>query len=302
MKKFWTFKNAAGDSRVGELSIYGPISDDDGMSWLFDDVSPKQFKQELDDLGDINTLNVTINSPGGDVFAGQAIHSMLVRHPATVNMFIDGLAASTASLVAAAGDHVIMPRNAMLMVHDPFTVALGNAREFRQQAEILDTIRESMIAAYQRKTDLDHDELVGLLEAETWLTAEDAVEFGFADAIEEAKVVTASLVRPGVVAFNGLQVSLERFKNPPAGFAALAAPREEDRPPLTKRRAERALVAAGFPHSVAKPLVSRGWAEAFDHSEPEAPASGTLLESTTDGQALNPVRLGYYRSLVTSWS
>lgn len=302
-KPFWSVRSVAGEGRVGELSIYGVIGGDDEWSWLFDEITPKQFKEDLDSLGLIDTLNVMINSPGGDTFAGQAIHTMLSRHPAQVNVYIDGLAASIASLIAMAGDRVIMPRNAMLMVHDPFTSAEGNAREFRQLAEALDTIREAMIAAYQRKTEMDHDELVALLEAETWMTAEDAVRMGFADEIEPTKAVKALQVRPQVVSVNGLEVSLERFKHPGEMWEHAAQIRDESRPALTIRDAERALVAGGFPGSLAKGIVATGFKTGTQPPpEDEATESGTLQESAADGQALNRSRLSYYRSLATSWS
>lgn len=214
-RKFWQFRNQAGSPGVGELSLYGFIGPDDGLSWLFDDITPKQFKADLDALGDISELRVYINSDGGDVFAGQAIHSMLKRHPANVIVTVDGLAASIASVVAMAGDTVRMPRNSMMMVHNPLTKTIGDAHEHREAAEHLDQVRESIIAAYQEKTGMDHDELIALLDAETWMTAEEAVSMGFADEIEESKQIAASLVAPRVLLINGQAVHLDRFANPP---------------------------------------------------------------------------------------
>src|SRR5690554_544642 len=130
------------DDKTGELILYGEISD---YTWWGDEVTPKQFKEDLDALGDIDILNVYINSPGGDVFAGQAIYSMLKRHKAYVNVFIDGIAASIASLIAMAGDKVIMPANAMMMIHNPWVFATGNANDLRKIADDLDKIRDSMI-------------------------------------------------------------------------------------------------------------------------------------------------------------
>lgn len=213
MRKFWQFRNQA--AGVGELLLYGPIGSDGGLGWLFDEVTPKQFKDDLDALGDIGTLNVYINSDGGDVFAGQAIHSMLRRHPANVIVTVDGLAASIASVIAMAGDVVRMPRNAMMMIHNPLTLTVGDANEHRKMADTLDQVRESIVAAYQDKTDMDHDELIALLDAETWMTAEEAIERGFADEIEEGKQIAASLVAPKVLLVNGQAVHLDRFANPP---------------------------------------------------------------------------------------
>lgn len=188
-KKFWNFK--ALNEGTGELLLYGEISD---ATWWGDEVTPKQFKEDLDALGDITALNVYINSPGGDVFAGQAIHSMLKRHSATITVYVDGLAASIASVIAEAGDKVIMPSNAMFMVHNPWTYGMGNADDFRKLADDLDKIAESMIAAYLSKAkDLDRDKLVEIMNAETWLTAQEAIEYGFADELEDAKDYAASL-------------------------------------------------------------------------------------------------------------
>src|SRR5690606_37593629 len=136
------------------------------ISWWGDEVTPKQFKEDLDALGDIDTLNVYINSPGGDVFAGQAIYSMLKRHKATINVYVDGLAASIASLIAMAGDKVIMPANAMMMVHNAWTFAFGNANDFRKLADDMDKIRDSMVVAYESRSALTTDEIIDLLDAE----------------------------------------------------------------------------------------------------------------------------------------
>jgi len=199
-KKFWSFK--ALDEKTGELMLYGEISE---YSWWGDEVTPKQFKEDLDALGDIDTLNVYINSPGGDVFAGQAIYSMLKRHKAAVNIYIDGLAASIASLITMAGDKVIMPQNAMMMVHNPWTIAVGNAADFRKIADDMDKIRDSMVTTYEARSALTKEEILGLLNAETWLSAEDCLEYGFADEIEGIKQVAACIDKD----------ILGRYKNTP---------------------------------------------------------------------------------------
>ncbi|KAF6618269.1 Clp protease ClpP [Paenibacillus sp. EKM102P] len=208
-KKFWSFR--AADQGVGELMLYGII---EAQTWWGDEVTPQTFKDELDSLGDISKLNVYINSDGGDVFAGQAIHSMLKRHKAHVNVYIDGIAASIASVIAMAGDTVFMPRNSMIMIHSPWTVAMGNATDFRKLADDLDAARESMIAAYQDKSGMEREELITLLEAETWLSAERAIELGFADQIENSKQIAAA-VRNGALMINGQTMNLDRFKNAP---------------------------------------------------------------------------------------
>jgi ATP-dependent Clp endopeptidase proteolytic subunit ClpP len=217
-KKFWEFrlKNAAksaqnSDETIGELLLYGEIAD---STWWGDEVTPKQFKADLDGLGDISTLNVYINSPGGDCFAGQAIYSILNRCKATKNVYIDGLAASMASVVACVGDKVIMPCNAMMMIHNPWTIAMGNSNDFREMADTLDKIRESSLAVYAKKTGMKDDELIPLLDAETWMTADDAKKLGFCDEIEDCQKVAASIMDDTLV-FNGVNMPLNRFKHFP---------------------------------------------------------------------------------------
>lgn len=256
-RKFWDFRAAEDAPSVGELLLYGPIGPDDGMGWLFDEITPKQFREDLDGLGDIAELRVMINSGGGDVFAGQAIHSMLVRHQARVTVYVDGLAASIASIVAMAGDTVVMPRNAMMMIHNPWTIGVGDAREFRKLAETLDGIRDAMIAAYEGKTGLSRAELLPLLNAETWMTADEAVAMGFADEIEQAKQVAAALVRPGIVAINGQQFDLGHYRNAPA-FAELSRDAAAQHAP-TKRAVERALRDVGLSQSAARAFVARAY-------------------------------------------
>ena len=225
-KKFWQFKAKNDDESVGELLLYGEIAD---SSWWGDEVTPKQFKADLDALGDISTLNIYINSPGGDVFAGQAIYSMLKRHKAAKCVYIDGLAASMASVVAMVGDTVIMPSNAMLMIHNPWTIALGNANDFREMADVLDKIRESSIAVYQEKTGMEPDDIIPLLDAETWMTAQDAKDLGFIDEIESAKKVAASICND-TLNFNGVSFNLSKFKALPVQKIEWFA---EQPPPVT---------------------------------------------------------------------
>jgi ATP-dependent Clp protease protease subunit len=209
MKKFWDFKNK--DSDTGELMLYGDISE---MTWWGDEVTPKQFKKDLDALGDIKNLNIYINSGGGDVFAGQAIHSMLKRHSANKTVYVDGLAASIASVIAMAGDKVIMPKNAMMMIHNAWTISMGNAQDFRKLADDMDKIDESIQTTYVGKTGMDKQKIADMMNAETWMTAEEAVEKGFADEIEEEKKLAAS-INGGFLMLNGQKFDLERYKNKP---------------------------------------------------------------------------------------
>lgn len=206
--KFWNFQ--AKDKDTGELMLYGDIS---SSTWWGDEVTPKDFKKDLDALGEVKKLNIYINSGGGDVFAAQAMVSMLKRHSAEKSVYIDGLAASAATFFLGVGK-VIMPSNAMIMVHNPAAIVLGNANDMRKMADDLDKVRESMLAIYREKTGMTDEEIIVLLDAETWFTAEEAVEKGFADEIEQEKKLAAS-IDGGFLVLNNQKFDLERYKNRP---------------------------------------------------------------------------------------
>ena len=220
----WRMNVSAANQSVGEIWIYDDISAYESW-WDEDAITPKKFKDDLDALGDVSLIKVYINSNGGDVFAGQAIHTMLSRHKAEVHVYIDGLAASIASVIAMAGDKVIMPVNAQLMIHNPWTMIwdwiAGNADYFREMADKmtkmakdLDVIRESLIAAYMKRATCTREELIAMLDEETWLPAERCKELGFCDEIEGAKQIAASL-RGNVLAMNGRTFDLSRFQHRP---------------------------------------------------------------------------------------
>lgn len=196
---------------VGEIRIYGYIVED---AWWDEDSTPKSFVDELKALGDVKTLHVHINSYGGHVSAGSAIYSILKQHQAKVVVHVDGFALSAASVVAMAGDTVIMPGNSMLMIHNPTIRVMGDSRDLRKEADVLDKTRDSMIAAYNGKTGISRDELIRMLDDETWMTADEAVAKGFADVAAEPLMAAAS-VRPGVLAMNGTEFDLTGYRNVP---------------------------------------------------------------------------------------
>lgn len=222
-KRFWDFKNAV--NGAGELYIYGDIV---SRKWDDSETTAQSFKDELDALGDIHTLNVYINSPGGSVFQGQAIYTILKRHKATVNAHVDGIAASISSVIPMAADNVIMPLNAMMMVHNPWTLAMGNAQELRKQADDLDRIRESIMEAYLGKTGekLSREKLVELLDNETWLTAQECLEYGLCDQVVEAKEIAASVDAE----------LLSRFKNVPESIKSALIKNENNVMPDSERQ------------------------------------------------------------------
>lgn len=207
MKKYWKFTAKGGDT--GELAIYGDIV---GSASFEDDISPQKFSEELRGLGNIKNLNVYINSSGGDVFAGQTIYSMLKRHQARKTVFIDGVAASIASVIAMVGDTIIAPVNSMLMIHTPWTFVAGNANELRKVADDLDKVGETVINVYEERTGLPRKKIIDLMREETWLTAEEAVTLGFADRLDPAKQIAAS-ISGRYATFGALQIDTGKFKN-----------------------------------------------------------------------------------------
>lgn len=159
------------------------------------DTSAAGFRNALKSLGDVKSINLHINSPGGSVFEGIAIYNMLKQNSARINVYIDGLAASIASVIAMSGDAIFMPSNSMMMVHNPWVMAIGNASELRKQADDLDQITKSSVQTYLAKAGdkLDEKTLMQLMDDETWLTAQEAVDYGLADEVMEPNKAVASI-------------------------------------------------------------------------------------------------------------
>lgn len=179
-RKFWNWiKNQdESGSEMRTLFLNGEISDE---TWYGDEVTPKLFK---DELGAGNgPITVWINSPGGDVFAAAQIYNMLMDYPYDVTVKIDGLAASAASVIAMAGTTVEMSPVAMMMIHNPATIAIGDSEEMKKAVKMLDEVKESIMNAYEIKTGLAKDKISKLMDAESWFNAKKAVELGFADKI-----------------------------------------------------------------------------------------------------------------------
>lgn len=191
LEKFFNMK-ASADGKSADIFIYGEIT-----KWAWEEygeVSSITFKAELDELGeDVETIHLYINSPGGSVFETMAIIAMLQRHPARIISHIDGVAASCASVLPMISDEVRMPANALLMIHHAWTWASGNAAALRKAADDIERISQSMCQYYlDRAGDkLDADTLNGLLEQDTWLTAEQAFNYGLCDVVEETNQAVA---------------------------------------------------------------------------------------------------------------
>ncbi len=176
MKKFWNFIRDEGGERI--LRLEGPIDED---NFWGDEITPKAFREELEaDDGDVT---VYINSPGGNVFAAAEIYTMLLEHKGKVTVKIDAIAASAASVIAMAGEQVLMSPVSMLMIHDPMTIAMGNAKDMEKAIDTLNEVKESIINAYHIKSGLNRKKISQLMQDETWMNARKAVELGFADGI-----------------------------------------------------------------------------------------------------------------------
>ena len=191
MPKYLTIKQEANQNKAS-MYIDGEIVTDE---WEDSDTSAAGFRDALKSLGDVKTINLHINSPGGSVFEGIAIYNMLKQNSAHINVYVDGLAASISSVIAMSGDAIFMPSNAMMMIHNPWTMAVGNASELRKQADDLDRITESSVQTYLAKAGdkLDKDTLKQLMDDETWLTAQEAVDYGLADEVIGANKSAASI-------------------------------------------------------------------------------------------------------------
>ena len=178
-RKFWNFVYDE-ETKERELTIDGAIADE---SWWDDDVTPEMFRNELN--GATGNITVWINSPGGDCFAASQIYTMLTEYPGRVTVKIDGIAASAASVIAMAGDQVLMSPTAMLMIHNPATAAFGDETEMQKAIEMLGEVKESIINAYEIKTGMQRAKISRLMDAETWMNARKAIELGFADGMLE---------------------------------------------------------------------------------------------------------------------
>lgn len=199
-KRMWELRQAAQDNTL-DLYIYGSV-ESDGVNWWGDPIhsetSANFFRNELAKYPNVTQINIYINSNGGSVFEGTAIYTQLKRHPAHKTVYVDGFACSIASVIAMAGDTVIMPRNTMMMVHNMLMCSYGNADELRKVADDLDTINAAGRQAYLTKSNgkITEEQLIELMDAETWLTAEECIRYGFADefAEEDADMANAAAV------------------------------------------------------------------------------------------------------------
>lgn len=186
MKKFWKWTNLAPTETASAeriLHLNGTIAEE---SWFDDEVTPALFKDEL--MAGDGDITVWINSPGGDCVAAAQIYNMLMDYKGSVTVKIDGIAASAASVIAMAGSKVLMSPVSMLMIHNPMTAAFGNSAEMQKAIDMLGSVKDSILNAYEIKTGMSRTKLSHLMDAETWMDANKAMELGFADEIMKRTV------------------------------------------------------------------------------------------------------------------
>lgn len=225
--KYWEMKKQQNNKAT--VYITGDIV---SQEWVDDDTSASGFKQDLDKLGSVDNIDLHINSGGGSVFDGIAIFNMLKSNPAKITVYVDALAASIASVIAMAGDEIIMPSNSMLMIHNPWTQAIGNAKELRKMADDLDQIGKSSRQSYLSKTGdkLSEEDLMQLLDDETWLTAQEAVDYGFADEIVESNQMAASINKE----------TLQHYKHAPKSLISEQENPDVDKPKDNTKKTDNA--------------------------------------------------------------
>lgn len=224
-QSWYSIKTKANDT--AEISIYDEIG--------FWGVSAASFAQDLKSCGNnLKQINLHIHSPGGDVFDGIAIYNLLKNHPANITVYIDGLAASMASVIAMAGNEVIMPENAMMMIHKPWGIQGGDAEDMRKYADLLDKVENTLIPAYANKTGKTPEELAEMLSAETWLNGKECVEQGFADKLAEPLVAMASIKSRKLEDFENMPKAIKDMLFKPQGNAGTAAPQTTPTEPVNQ--------------------------------------------------------------------
>lgn len=204
-QKSW-FRMQAKEDQTVDIYIYDEIG-----GW---GISARRFTEDLISLGNLSHINLHIHSPGGEVFDGIAIYNQLKNHSATITVYIDGLAASMASVIAMVGDTVIMPKNAMMMIHKPWGVSWGDANDMREYADLLDKLENVLIPAYVAKTGKTTEEITAMLEQETWLDGDECVEHGFADKVIEPVKAMASLTSKRIEEFSSMPSAIKNQIKP----------------------------------------------------------------------------------------
>ena len=213
--KFWQVKNEVNGN--SEILLYGPIAGE--RSWWGDEVTSRSFAEDLERLNG-KDVTVRINSGGGDVFAAHAIHNQLIAYKGKVTVVIDGLAASAATIIAVAGDRIIMPSNALFMIHNP-AIGLSDyygAEELAQAVNALNAIKDSIVAAYRKRCKVSAEEIAAMMDAETWMGAAECLEKGFVDEIQGS---VSPVLNGSSLIVNSINFDMKNFKNQDALKACL---------------------------------------------------------------------------------
>ena len=203
------FSFQAKADKKAEILIY------DDIGGFFSDITAKSFAEELKAMGDLDEINLRLNSGGGNVFDGVAIYNTLKRHPAYLIVDVDGIAASIASIVAMAGNEINMAAGAFMMIHDPWTMTSGNAKAHREIADTLDKIGGTLLDVYADKTKLSNEDLSQMMAVETWMTADEAKALGFVDQVTDRMAIAA-------------HCDLTRFQNAPSALNEIVQPEKAE--------------------------------------------------------------------------
>lgn len=189
---------------TGEIQLYGNI----GQSWWGDGISAKQFSIDLKALGKVTNIDIRINSDGGDVFEGRAMYSLLAQHAAKKTVYVDGVAASIASLIAMVGDEIIMGDGTFVMIHNAWGVAIGDTREMARVSSLLESVNSTLVDTYASRTGNAKGDIQAWMDSETWMPAKDALSKKFATKVSEPVKMAAMAVRPNIFNFKKLPAAL----------------------------------------------------------------------------------------------
>ena len=208
---FWQIRNEAGEPEA-ELLLYGEIS---SSSWCDDDVTPKRFAEDLKSLGG-KDLKLRVNSPGGDVFAAQAIYNQLKSYTGNITACIDGMAASAATIITCAADKVVMPSNGIFMIHNPMCIVVDymDVPKLKKMTDRLTAVKQTIVNVYMKKCkNVAEAKLNRLMDAETWMSADEALAYGCVDAVDADEQVNNSL-QNGIAVVNNISIDMTRYRRP----------------------------------------------------------------------------------------
>lgn len=290
MPKSWFTVQALADGRTAQVAVRGYIGE-----W---GVSDREFIAAVEAFGEVDTIEVAINSRGGEVDHALSIFNFLKNHPAKVNMRVDGVAMSAASIILMAGDDIAMPANAILMIHSPWSYASGNADDLRQAAEVLDTFESALLETYQARSGKTADELKTMLADETFMTAKEALAHGFADRViplkAEARAASAvayaaALNIPLDVLVRAQAEALASEADPAAAEPAAPAPEADPASPEAAAAAAAAVIEP-LAESLSAHIIAAAASAGLSDFLPCFALDATLTDAPTVRQAMADAR------------